>query len=244
MILPFMEYKTIHDMGKTGGSVLTPASQTKKDANAMMCGLPIDVHNCPTRRKGNAYPVTAYSDSGQVNMSPCTVYAHSDYAGNGGDGGDYYDVGPAAYSAIATWPWGPSSIWTGVIYQRSVVKEREVSDGLSRTLLFGEKYLNPDYYYNSSDVGDNGPLVQGYDWDIIRLGNSNRPPYRDRRGNMGNWSFGSAHPQGFNAVFCDASVHTINYDIETIDDTSGISVYRRLTNRADNLSVDSSKVGL
>jgi prepilin-type N-terminal cleavage/methylation domain-containing protein/prepilin-type processing-associated H-X9-DG protein len=242
-LLPFMEYKSIHDMGKSGEPVITPASQTKRDALARMCEMSLEVQNCPTRRRCAAFPLGSLSDSGQVNMSVCTVYPHSDYAGNGGDGPDGFIPGPTSYEAIAGFPWVPD-FFSGVIFQRSVVSVREIPDGLSKTVLIGEKYLSPDYYYTASDVGDNGPMLQGYDWDMIRLGNSNRPPYRDRQGNTGWWSFGSAHPQGFNAVFCDGSVHCILFDIDVADDEFGISVYRRLMNRADKRPIDSAKAGL
>jgi prepilin-type N-terminal cleavage/methylation domain-containing protein len=247
-LLPFMEYKSIHDMGKFGESVLAPPSQAKKDALAMMCQLPLEVQTCPSRRKSGTIPVGSMSDSGELNMNGCTGYAHSDYAANGGDGPEGFCIVPFSYGELNDFnknsKWTPSDHWTGVIYQRSVITEKEVVDGLSKTLLVAEKYLSPDLYYTSSDVGDNGPMLAGYDWDNVRLANGNYPPSRDRKGYTGQWAFGSAHPHGLNTVFCDGAVHTIAYNIDCVDSSgAGISIYRRIANRSDKQPVDSAKAG-
>ena len=34
--------------------------------------------------------------------------------------------------------------------------------------MFGEKYLNPDYYYNGGDGADNETMYTGYDNDSHR----------------------------------------------------------------------------
>jgi hypothetical protein len=127
-----------------------------------------------------------------------------------------------------------------VIYQRSTIRQKEVVDGLSNTILVGEKYINPDYYYAGLSNGDNGPMLQGYDWDIVRLGNSGYPPLHDRAGVITDWNFGSAHVQVCQFVFCDGSAHAINFSI--CDTPDGVKVYARLACRLDKQIVDPDKL--
>ena len=58
-------------------------------------------------------------------------------------------------------------------------------------------------------------------------------PYRDTRGgfNTHRYSFGSAHPGGFNVVMCDGSVRSVSYTIT-------FETHRRLGGRNDGLVVD------
>ena len=248
-LLPFMEYKSLHDMGKDGKSAMVQGSATKRTALARMCEVPLEVMNCPTRRKTIAFGLGFYDASTHINAELSTVYARSDYAGNGGaghppellplvpggsDNGVRYvpQVGPTV-SGISSYPWFSDDDFTGVIYQRSTLREKDISDGLSKTFLFGEKYLVPENYYNGYDPADSGPFVQGYDWDINRLANSYWEPRRDRPGWQTSWNFGSAYAQTFNMLMCDGSVHALKYEID-------ITTYARLAARNDRQGIDSS----
>jgi prepilin-type N-terminal cleavage/methylation domain-containing protein/prepilin-type processing-associated H-X9-DG protein len=258
-LLPFMEYKSIHEMGKSGGSSTVPATPQKRKALAAMCEIFLEVQNCPSRRRGEAYPCgTAWetgSDTEHINAGACKVFGHSDYAGNAGAGhpadlwpdiadtGERYNMGPDSYENIRGYEWIPEDNlpqkkygFTGVIYQRSTLKETQIVDGLSKTFMIGEKYLSPDHYYSSNSNGDSGPMMQGYDWDIVRLGNSAYPPLRDRPGVIADWCFGSAHRHGFNMAFCDGSVQTIIYSID-------LSTYTKLACRLDKQPIDNQKAG-
>jgi hypothetical protein len=229
---------------------------------AKMNTQPLSEFICPTRRGCIVYPATTYGEEGpRGNMNGSPVHARSDYGGNGGAGhppelapafgnntgdtGERHNVGPvvSSYAQADVWTgWTPEDDrpayagHSGVIYQRSTLKEKEIVDGLSRTIIFGEKYLNPDNYYTGTDMADSGPIFQGYDWDIIRLGNSYFPPARDRRGLGGYWNFGSAHANVFQVVLCDGSTHALSYDID-------ITTYARLTCRKDKQPIDSTLAG-
>ena len=110
-----------------------------------------------------------------------------------------------------------------------------MQDGASNTFLAGEKYLNPDWYATGLDIGDNETMYLGHNEDIDRWGGPRYPPHQDQAGYGGRMSFGSAHAGSYNAVFCDGSVHAINYTIE-------LETHRRLVHRRDSLPVDASKI--
>jgi prepilin-type N-terminal cleavage/methylation domain-containing protein len=102
------------------------------------------------------------------------------------------------------------------------------TDGTSNTIMVGEKYVRIDRYTTGSSSDDTG-WADGWDPDIMRCacipplndGNVNYP----HTGNVGSpdgtpeWEtflLGSAHTSGFNCVFADASVHTVNYEIDVV----------------------------
>ena len=69
----------------------------------------------------------------------------------------------------------------------------EITDGASNTYLIGEKYLNPDHYYDGLEASDNQPCYCGFDWDYDRWTVS--APRRDQPGNTDNYDFGSTGPR-------------------------------------------------
>ena len=106
------------------------------------------------------------------------MVAHSDYAGNGGntipnvfagangDGPPDLATGDSTNAAPVS---PPVPGFTGLFYMRSQTRVADIVDGTSQTFLFGEKYLDPDYYYTGTDGGDNQSMYQGYDADSIRF---------------------------------------------------------------------------
>jgi prepilin-type N-terminal cleavage/methylation domain-containing protein len=105
------------------------------------------------------------------------------------------------------------------------VKFSQITDGTSKTLLVGEKYIRSDLYAGGCSSDDTG-WTDGWDPDIMR--STGIPPLQDSAFDeltdrtssppMGTawWEFhfGSAHPGGFNSVNADGSVHTVSYDID------------------------------
>jgi prepilin-type N-terminal cleavage/methylation domain-containing protein len=120
----------------------------------------------------------------------------------------------------------------------------KVPDGVSNTLMLGEKLVNPMYYEGGSPSDDRG-WSDGWDPDIMRC--TCVAPKSDgsvvgtkvgkgayQFGEINDvYNFGSAHPSAFNAVFGDGSVHTISYDIDAV-------LFDRLGNRRDGEAVDLS----
>jgi prepilin-type N-terminal cleavage/methylation domain-containing protein/prepilin-type processing-associated H-X9-DG protein len=106
------------------------------------------------------------------------------------------------------------------------IKPAQITDGSSKTMMVAEKYIRADSYLGGSPSDDTG-WSDGWDPDTMRC--TCIPPLNDGTtnypftGNIGDepgvpvWETfltGSAHTGGFNAVFADGSVHTINYDID------------------------------
>lgn len=125
--------------------------------------------------------------------------------------------------------WGPSVQFTGIVYPRSEIHSNQISDGLSNTAFVGEKYFDPAMYTTGQGVGDNEFATCGMDNDNARAGYN--PPRMDIVGNepadpVQDFDFGSAHAAGCNMVFCDGSVHTVNYLITA-------TVMQQFCNRSD-----------
>jgi prepilin-type N-terminal cleavage/methylation domain-containing protein len=269
-ILPFIEMKPLHDM--TSGTSGAARSKLGKQ----MCSTPIGVFNCPTRRQSIVYPIGGWTPAqltpwcgDTVQTEALQMVARSDYACNSGSA--YTDPG-IVYPGYSTGlsGWGPADIgqasssgaaWTtiekyntGVCYPGSQTKVKDIRGGTSHVILFGEKYLNPDSYFNASDGGDNETLYMGDNADTARWTcvdcNNNPdngsftfsvtgmlPPLRDRRGVGSNVAFGSAHPAAFNAVYCDGSVHSIGYDIDPF-------VFTVLGKRTKNTKTDTKYLNI
>jgi prepilin-type N-terminal cleavage/methylation domain-containing protein len=226
-ILPFIEMKSIHDIGKGN-------NQAGRTQTAMSV---ISLFSCPSRRP----PVlSAYGGGSPIhNIDQVANVAKSDYAGNMGDytdRGTSHD-GPTSYAdgdATPASDWygakyrGDPALNTGVIFRRSSLKIKDIIDGTSHTYIVGERNLNPDSYYGAS-IDDDQPWSQGLDQDTIRWTavEGDCTPSQDRRGDGAHtYAFGSAHGSSFSMLFCDGAVHPISYDIDP-------EMHRRLGNRMD-----------
>jgi len=134
---------------------------------------------------------------------------------------------------LAAWEalWGTSNDATGVIYRRSMVKMAHILDGASNTYLIGERFLNPDNYYDGYACDNDQGWDLGYDYDVNRWTGAPDQPLQDRPGLAGcRTNFGSAHAAGFQMALCDGSVHLMRFDIDP-------EIHRRLGNRKDKLPI-------
>ncbi|HEV3003468.1 MAG TPA: DUF1559 domain-containing protein [Pirellulales bacterium] len=220
--LPFLEQVQVYEMS-------LGANVSQANAIAQMVMTPLPVFNCPTRRSPQLC-VNAFAPFVAFNCGPAWLVARTDYAANSGDTGtDEFFPGPTslALGDSPSFPWPYTGNLTGISFQRSQITEAWVTDGLSVTYLFGEKYLNPQHYATGVDPADNEDMYAGYDNDLFRTTALRSPPMQDLPGYTDTFRFGSAHYAIFNMSLCDGSVHAISYTIDP-------ETHRRLGNRTDH----------
>jgi prepilin-type processing-associated H-X9-DG protein len=131
-----------------------------------------------------------------------------------------------------TFSIAPNQSYFGMIVRTlscRMIRMKDVSDGLSQTLLIGDKFVPTANYDGTASngfnyEGDDRGWTEGWDYDTVRT--SGMAPIADRYlkpiyyplGGTGFWQynlpFGSAHPGGINCAFGDGSVHTISYEID------------------------------
>ncbi len=214
-LLRFLGRNDLADLGR--GRQGTELQQ----ATAQLLQVPLAVFHCPSRRHATLYPVALpyarYLRPGvRVSAAP-----RSDYAANAGSQPRCEIAGWGGPDSLQQarepdFRWPDTSDHNGVIYLRSQVSAARITDGLSRTYLFGEKHLDPRHYHSGRDHGDDWNLYTGYQDDTHRSGYW--PPRLDGTADprVGHFSFGSAHPTGWNVAFCDGHVRTISYTIYSL----------------------------
>jgi type II secretory pathway pseudopilin PulG len=168
--------------------------------NTTVANTLIKVYYCPSRRQP-----TLYSNG-----------ARCDYAGNGGRNMNEAGKSGMLMRQWATLPAAATADPTLMPDQKRTIAS--VTDGLSNTILVGEKQCHPTVLGSSG--GDNEAWNNsGWDQDHVRFGeavpqsdnehpDSSQPTF---------WSvrFGGSHTGGFAAVMGDGSVRFIRYGINS-----------------------------
>lgn len=218
-VLPYLEQGALRD---SGNESLDQGSRL-----AQLLATPISVFNCPSRRSPEAWTTgIAYPHLRQPRYcDPVASVARSDYAANGGSRVLSTSFGPDdfthAYSSY-NWPRDWREIG-GIFAVRSQCRVQDIADGLSNTLLLGDKYLSPEHYYDGVDPGDNESMYNGYCTDIVRYGvqmqlSANKADraalLHDANGVQAVYLFGSAHPGGCNLVMADGSCRVCAYNTD------------------------------
>jgi prepilin-type N-terminal cleavage/methylation domain-containing protein len=198
---------------------------------ASVVGAQVSIYYCPSRRSPPQLSV-----SGDT-LSPWggSPGALGDYAGNGGNTTAAWDDPRFGGGVLlyADTTFGPNNT---VAEWRSLTAFRDVTDGLSNTLLIGEKHVLITGF-GQQELGDNS-IYNGDDiHTIIRVAGRQTPGPIDRPfaasptdSYRPDERFGSYHIGGCQFVLCDGSVRMIqnSVDIETLT---------RLALRNDGLSV-------
>ncbi|MDO4573920.1 MAG: DUF1559 domain-containing protein [Planctomycetia bacterium] len=217
-LLPFLEQDALYQLTSNNN----PASPYKEGITTLI-QTPLAMFRCPSRRSAKVYPTDSYPSS---NANSVSELAKSDYAANFGSVGYGADNNyrpsnnsHVSYSIInGSQPelTDYSSKVTGVVFAFSQIRTGEIRDGLSNTVLFGEKYVQPEYYEASGNSADDLGTFCGTDNDNSRSGNNTYRPYQDRSGfgSPNGWGFGSSHASSFGISLCDGSVQRLTYSID------------------------------
>ena len=191
--------------------------------DALVRAAALKLYFCPSRRGPMQLFDPRYGMSGMI-----------DYAGN------------AATSTDEPLGLMPGNGSNGTVVQRpngsrlrsgSVSLARDLLDGLSNTLLVGEKRMFWGSL-GSVQLDDDQGYTAGWDVDVIRWAID--APAPDRIGEYTPQRFGSRHPGGFNGLLADGSVRPISYGINSAIGPGQLGAWQRLCIRNDGLPLDNS----
>jgi prepilin-type N-terminal cleavage/methylation domain-containing protein len=161
--------------------------------------LPIGTFHCPSNRRSQPYPITLHA----LNVPPSPMGAKCDYAACAGDDRDEVGLGG---------PFEPPVDLRGIIGVKSTVRFADITDGLSNTLMVGEKFLHPLDKDRGTCPGDNETLYTGLDNDTVR--STKFPPMQAFSGNrLYPLRFGSYHHGTFNVAYCDGTVRQVSFSV-------------------------------
>ena len=212
--LPYMEYNDFHALPTDNQpSVLT---DKQKNGACVIIKSPIAAINCPTRRESRPYGTAwrSFHAHNACSYQSGDMVGRLDYAANAGsqDPNEQGNQPSSLEQGLGDWDPGNTKIYTGVFFVTSSIKVGQIPDGMSKTYLIGEKYLDPAHYTTGGDPADNENWCTGFNNDNHRVGFHR--PLKDKQGLRNTKSFGSAHQTGFQMSFADGHVETIGFDID------------------------------
>jgi prepilin-type N-terminal cleavage/methylation domain-containing protein len=224
-LLPYMEQTALFELWARVSGYRPGATAPTGTAVLELFRSPIAIFNCPTRRPAQPYPM-AQKMSFTLAGNLIDKSARSDYAINGGSAGSPTE---SFANPTITFP----GIWDGKVTKDATgkqiitmktVRRKDVTDGLSKTYLVGEKTIPSQEYETGKFWGDAGSIYTAPIGDAVRF--VEKEPTRDvamQRGRnaqvvqdencMSCHCYGSAHPNTWNAVFCDGSVRMLGYNM-------------------------------
>jgi len=201
IIMPFMEQETFFQTWKMGEQYY------RQTAAVRQASFPFQL--CPTRRS-HAEPST----SGDVPQ-----YGGEHVSGAVGD----YAACAGDPSGRTDYHWVPNNANGVFWYKNKELTWGSVTDGLSNTLLVGEKHIPNQRFGQSPDSS----IYNGDHGSSFKKAGIGAPL---ARGPHGNGQFGSYHPEVCQFALADASVRAISVDID-------LTSLGRLANRHDGQQI-------
>jgi prepilin-type N-terminal cleavage/methylation domain-containing protein/prepilin-type processing-associated H-X9-DG protein len=233
-ILPFMEQDALYRQWNPNLMYYRQSDAARETSVAS--------YFCPSRRAPGGLSITGDERDGYY-YEPHVRGALADYAANVGTTGNDYWWSMNSNNTPNTPSNGVFCLannWS--VPQLDVYRQghrfAEIKDGLSSTLLVGEKHVRPGqfglagelpqnnpgehlggdagsvYYDQSSAYGGDSAAYNGDKGASFRGAGPGRPLARGPAD--GGTRFGSAHPGVCQFVFCDGSVHAVNVTIDPV----------------------------
>jgi prepilin-type N-terminal cleavage/methylation domain-containing protein/prepilin-type processing-associated H-X9-DG protein len=214
-ILPYIEQQALR---RAGAGVADDLQ--RQEAVKSVVTTPLAIFQCPSKRPVQGYPIDARHAVLARNLFLCRpdndcLVARGDYRANGGNtwAGDVEGAAPTA-DALS------NDGRTGISYQYSTVRMRQLIDGASNTLMLGEKALSSAVYYDGSHTADDQCVYSGNDNDNVGFtGKAEEDVYLPQPDSQPKsadlkFRFGGPHVEGFNAAMCDGSVSLMSFDVD------------------------------
>jgi prepilin-type N-terminal cleavage/methylation domain-containing protein/prepilin-type processing-associated H-X9-DG protein len=227
-ILPFIEEQKLRDLGRGISDRMTdPLNADRQAALIKLVATPVALFNCPSKRPLELWPYANDPLNPYLaqNVFTCTAangcrVVRSDYRVNSGSksAGDQTGPGLAQDPAIYAWVFAQPHSQNGICTQRSMIRAAQITDGTSSTAMIGEKYLEPNHYFDGTDRADDQCAYTGHDRDnagYTANGDEIYRPLLDAPSNLTrHHRFGGPHSAGFNLAFCDGAVAMIGFDVD------------------------------
>jgi prepilin-type N-terminal cleavage/methylation domain-containing protein len=249
-ILPYFDQENLHESGK--GSLTASSTASAARVSTAIPGL-----YCPSRRNGQAYPISPSNVGGTT----ATVAGRTDYAINGGSvlptnmpsysPFPHYPGPTGTPPANYTWPVlvtaNTATSFNGIATIHSSITEAMCPDNKDTMYLVGEKYMSPENYtigvdvtLGSIDSGDVYSAMSGDDVCQTRWGNTTLVPAMDRLSTNNPpaqpaYIFGSAHGAGWHVAFMDGHADLIAWSINP-------SVHQAMATRNGHEVIDPSTI--
>lgn len=227
-VLPYIEEVGIHSITST----------------AQMAQVYTPMYLCPSRREAVKH------ENAAAEWSTLMDYASATPRGGRTTGGNFspYPIdNEESFWQGSIWSVPANKTYYGIIVRANadpVTKADmgsskptvagKITDGMSKTMLVGEKRLRIDRYTTGDWMDDKG-WADGWDPDTVRSTNHpigrDIPSYAEPTDNrFFGFHFGSAHQDGMFSVFGDGAVHKISYAIDR-------QIFDNMGNRRDGLNV-------
>jgi prepilin-type N-terminal cleavage/methylation domain-containing protein len=237
-ILPFIEEQAIYDLrgvNPNASEILAP------DVEKIVGSKVIPFYNCPSRRAPTQawaiqktlylmdYASSVPTNLGLALTNPPRFVPKEYWCGDVANSGP--DVSPHDRNEDSSLTCTALGIIVRAPRFGTPTKPSQVTDGLSTTMMYGEKWLNLERYEDGDDWDDRG-WTDAYDWDIVRsTANTPRPDDSNPSGSDP-FAMGGVHSGGFNACFGDGAIHFIPWEVDP-------HTFNRWGNRRDALPAES-----